>query len=42
MCTPYQDLEDSLADHKRMLEDEAKSHSTHVSDLERKHVQESE
>mmetsp|Transcript_32875 Transcript_32875/g.81871 ORF Transcript_32875/g.81871 Transcript_32875/m.81871 type:complete len:543 (+) Transcript_32875:219-1847(+) len=33
-------LETQLAEKKRALEDEAKEHATHVSDLERKHVQE--
>ncbi|KAL3926782.1 MAG: hypothetical protein SGPRY_003141 [Prymnesium sp.] len=32
-------LETQLAEKKRALEEEAKEHATHVSDLERKHVQ---
>ena len=35
-----QTLEAQLQEKKRVLEDGAKEHATHVSDLERKHVQE--
>ena len=35
-----QTLEAQLQEKKRLLEDGAKEHATHVSDLERKHVQE--